>query len=81
MSCTTLIPTAAYMTILVLMLLAKMLLEALRVVSMQLLERITQDDPDYDPDKFKPGTLFGYLFSGVAALSSAIATILKLFSS
>ncbi|MDP8206328.1 MAG: hypothetical protein P9L92_06660 [Candidatus Electryonea clarkiae] len=66
--CTTFIPTLIYLSILIVLLIAKLIVLSF----MHLLERITEDDPSLKPKEFRPFFLFGLLFS-------VFATIAKLF--
>lgn len=77
MALTTLIPTAAYMFYLLFLMIARTILEALRLGSMQYLEVATEVDPTENPKDFIPGTLFGAVIGILAAIANAV---LKLVS-
>lgn len=78
-SWTTFVPTLIYMSILFTMFFGKILLNIFRSISMYVLEAATQCDPKNNPKDFVPGTFFGVLFGGIAALIKAIIDLFNLF--
>ena len=68
---TSFIPTFAYMTALLIILIASMMVKA----TMHLLELATQSDPRTHPEKFKPFTLLGSLFGLLALFAKLMASL------
>lgn len=77
MACTTLVPTAVYMVYLLFLLIARSMIEIMRLASMQFLEAATEVDPSKKPQEFKPVTLFGAAVGILALIANAVVTLLK----
>ena len=75
MAYTTFVPTGAYMIYLLFLLVGRIMIETLRLASMQFLEVATEADPTETPKDFIPGTLFGAAIGIMAAIANAIVKL------
>lgn len=74
---TTLIPTALYMSLLMLMVMGWAILRVVHLGFKLFLERATEDNPGISPEKFIPVTLLGLLFSTIALAAKAFVEIVS----
>ncbi len=74
-SITSLVPILLYMSLLLLMFLGKLVLNAVRFFMMHILELLTEADPEKDPKNFLPGTLVGLLLGLVTTITNLLVRL------
>jgi hypothetical protein len=74
-SLSTFLPVLMYMTILAVLLVAKLVLTAVRTITLFALESLTQHDPIREPKDFLPFTMLGLLSGAIASTVKAIIVL------
>jgi hypothetical protein len=75
----TFLPVGAYMLILLILLVAKLVLKAVRTIVLYTLEALTEHDPIREPKDFMPFTILGTALAAIVSTVKAIIALLQNF--